>query len=201
MYPEVPARPRRTSSAAGCSCSTTSGARSSARPASSAPRPARSSASTWAAWTRAAATTSTGARPRSTASGARSPRCAGPAAPSRTRPTGRSRPIDLAAVDAILEDYDHDPARMLEILEATQAAYGYLPVAALKRISQRTGRLVRDDLRHRELLRATCASSRPRRPSQAAAVAAPPAGRGDLPRRARRRPRREPARPGAPARA
>ena len=28
---------------------------------------------------------------------------------------------------------------MLEILEATQAAYGYLPVAALKRISQRTG--------------------------------------------------------------
>jgi hypothetical protein len=28
---------------------------------------------------------------------------------------------------------------MLEILEATQAAYGYLPVAALKRISQVTG--------------------------------------------------------------
>jgi hypothetical protein len=28
---------------------------------------------------------------------------------------------------------------MLEILEATQAAYGYLPVAALKRISQTTG--------------------------------------------------------------
>ena len=28
---------------------------------------------------------------------------------------------------------------MLEILEATQAAYGYLPVAALKRISQPTG--------------------------------------------------------------
>ena len=35
--------------------------------------------------------------------------------------------------------YDHDPARMLDILEATQAAYGYLPVAALKRISHRTG--------------------------------------------------------------
>ena len=35
--------------------------------------------------------------------------------------------------------FDHDPGRMLEILEATQAAYGYLPVAALKRISQRTG--------------------------------------------------------------
>ena len=28
---------------------------------------------------------------------------------------------------------------MLQILEATQAAYGYLPVAALKRISQLTG--------------------------------------------------------------
>jgi hypothetical protein len=28
---------------------------------------------------------------------------------------------------------------MLEILEATQAAFGYLPVASLKRISQRTG--------------------------------------------------------------
>ena len=48
-------------------------------------------------------------------------------------------PIDLAAVDAVLEDFDHDPAHMLEILEATQAAYGYLPVAALKRISNLTG--------------------------------------------------------------
>ena len=34
-------------------------------------------------------------------------------------------------------DFDHDPKRMLQILEATQAAYGHLPVAALKRISQR----------------------------------------------------------------
>jgi len=48
-------------------------------------------------------------------------------------------PVDLAAVDAILEAHDHDPARMLEILEATQTAYGYLPVAALKRISHQTG--------------------------------------------------------------
>jgi NADH:ubiquinone oxidoreductase subunit E len=48
-------------------------------------------------------------------------------------------PVDLAEVDAILEEHDHDPARMLEILEATQAAYGYLPVAALKRISHETG--------------------------------------------------------------
>ena len=48
-------------------------------------------------------------------------------------------PIDLAALDAVLEDFDHDPAHMLGILEATQAAYGYLPVAALKRISNLTG--------------------------------------------------------------
>jgi hypothetical protein len=47
--------------------------------------------------------------------------------------------IDLAAVDAVLAEHDHDPARMLEILEATQSAYGYLPVAALKRISHQTG--------------------------------------------------------------
>ena len=48
-------------------------------------------------------------------------------------------PIDMAEVDRILVDFDHDPARMLEILEATQTAYGYLPVAALKRISHATG--------------------------------------------------------------
>jgi ferredoxin len=48
-------------------------------------------------------------------------------------------PVDLAQVDAILEEHDHDPARMLDILGATQAAYGYLPVAALKRISHETG--------------------------------------------------------------
>lgn len=47
--------------------------------------------------------------------------------------------IDLGEVDRILEEFDHDPVRMLEILEATQAAYGYLPIAALKRISHATG--------------------------------------------------------------
>jgi hypothetical protein len=45
----------------------------------------------------------------------------------------------MAELDRILEEHDHDPARMLDILEATQAAYGYLPVAALKRISHATG--------------------------------------------------------------
>ena len=47
--------------------------------------------------------------------------------------------IDIDAVEAILEDHDHDPKRMLQILEAVQAAFGYLPVAALKHISFRTG--------------------------------------------------------------
>jgi ferredoxin len=48
-------------------------------------------------------------------------------------------PIHPDAVEAILERYDHDPKHMLAILEATQAEYGHLPVAALKLISQRTG--------------------------------------------------------------
>jgi len=60
----------------------------------------------------------------------------------RTVPDPAYRPfqaVDLGEVDRILEDVDHDPGRMLEILEATQTAYGYLPVAALKRISHVTG--------------------------------------------------------------
>jgi ferredoxin len=47
--------------------------------------------------------------------------------------------IDPEPLDGILEDFDHDPRFMLQILEATQAAYGHLPVAALKRISHKTG--------------------------------------------------------------
>jgi ferredoxin len=47
--------------------------------------------------------------------------------------------IDPARVDAILDAHDRDSAEMLAILEETQDAYGYLPVAALKRISQQTG--------------------------------------------------------------
>ncbi|HEY3522659.1 MAG TPA: NAD(P)H-dependent oxidoreductase subunit E [Candidatus Limnocylindrales bacterium] len=48
-------------------------------------------------------------------------------------------PIDVTAVDEILERHDHDPKRMLPILEDVQAAYGYIPVAALKQISFATG--------------------------------------------------------------
>src|SRR5207247_10227980 len=41
----------------------------------------------------------------------------------------RFGPIDLTAVDEILLRYDHDPKEMLRILEDTQQAYGFLPVA------------------------------------------------------------------------
>ena len=47
--------------------------------------------------------------------------------------------IDLRAVDEILDEVDHDPKEMLRILAAIQAEYGYVPVAALKRVSQATG--------------------------------------------------------------
>jgi ferredoxin len=47
--------------------------------------------------------------------------------------------IDLAPVDAILDEHDFDPKKMLEILDGVQAAYGFLPVSAIKHISFRTG--------------------------------------------------------------
>src|SRR6186997_84182 len=40
-------------------------------------------------------------------------------------------PLDMTEVDRILDEHDMDPAHLLQILEATQEAYGYLPVAAL----------------------------------------------------------------------
>ena len=47
--------------------------------------------------------------------------------------------FDLTTIDEVLDGFDYDPKRMLQILEATQAAFGYLPVAAIKRISEKTG--------------------------------------------------------------
>jgi NADH-quinone oxidoreductase subunit E len=47
--------------------------------------------------------------------------------------------IDTTAVDGILEKYDFDHKEMLAILESIQGVYGYLPVAALKRLSQVSG--------------------------------------------------------------
>jgi ferredoxin len=49
------------------------------------------------------------------------------------------RPVDPEAVDEILSRHDYDPKNMLAILEEAQAAFGHLPVAALKLISQKTG--------------------------------------------------------------
>jgi hypothetical protein len=48
-------------------------------------------------------------------------------------------PIDTQRVERILEEFDYDPKKMLTILEAVQAELGWLPVAALKQISFRTG--------------------------------------------------------------
>jgi NADH:ubiquinone oxidoreductase subunit E len=48
-------------------------------------------------------------------------------------------PIDVGPLDRILDEEDYDPARMLAILEKTQAAYGHVPVAAIKHISHATG--------------------------------------------------------------
>jgi len=47
--------------------------------------------------------------------------------------------IDTTAVDAILARFDYDQKQMLAILEAVQGVYGYLPVAAIKRMSQVSG--------------------------------------------------------------
>ncbi|MGA2513627.1 MAG: NAD(P)H-dependent oxidoreductase subunit E [Candidatus Limnocylindrales bacterium] len=51
----------------------------------------------------------------------------------------RFDPVDPAAVDGILEDHDFDPGQMLAILESIQRTYGYLPMVALKRVSQVSG--------------------------------------------------------------
>ena len=47
--------------------------------------------------------------------------------------------IDLGPVDAILDEVDHDPKEMLRILAGIQEAYGFVPIAALKRVSEATG--------------------------------------------------------------
>ena len=98
--------------------------------------------------------------------------------------------------------HDHDPARMLDDPRGDPGGLRLPAGRGAQAHQPRDRRLVRDDLRHRELLRATCASSRATATEQAAAVAAAPPAEVDLPRRPRRRAR--PAggpRTGAPARA
>ncbi len=48
-------------------------------------------------------------------------------------------PLDTSDLDRLLEAEEYDPARMLPILEQTQALYGYIPVAAIKHIANATG--------------------------------------------------------------
>ena len=87
----------------------------------------------------------------------------GPGAPC-PMPRSTTSAIDLGPVDDLLEDHDHDPHRLLGILEATQAAYGHLPVAVIKEISFRTGApyaLVYG----RRRFTGTCDSNLPRRPA------------------------------------
>jgi NADH:ubiquinone oxidoreductase subunit E len=47
--------------------------------------------------------------------------------------------IDTAPIDDILAKYDFDQKEMLAILKAIQQTYGYIPVAAVKRVSQISG--------------------------------------------------------------
>lgn len=60
----------------------------------------------------------------------------------RTVPDAAHEPfarIDLAPLDAILAEHGFQPRNAIRILEATQEAYGHLPVAALQHIAFRTG--------------------------------------------------------------
>jgi NADH:ubiquinone oxidoreductase subunit E len=47
--------------------------------------------------------------------------------------------IDLGPLDAILAEEEYRPRHALRILEKTQGAYGYLPVAALQHIAHQSG--------------------------------------------------------------
>ena len=80
---------------------------------------------------------------------------AAPVRPDRAGPgrSSTSRRSTSTTIDEILDAHDHDPKHMLQILEATQAAFG-LPARGRPQAHQRAhGGVVRDDLRHRLVLR------------------------------------------------
>ena len=84
----------------------------------------------------------------------------------RTVPDPAYRPfaaVDLAAVDAILEEYDHDPAQMLADPRGDPGRLR-LPAGRRAQADQpEDRRLVRDDLRHRDLLQPPAVRARRRR--------------------------------------
>ena len=104
---------------------------------------------------------------------------------ARIRRSARSRRSTRRPSTASSRRYDYDPADMLASSRRRQAAYGYLPVAALKRISQKTGAwyaMLYGTASYYSHLR----FEPPRRPSQAAAVGRHRPSETTLSRRARR---------------
>ena len=47
--------------------------------------------------------------------------------------------LDLAPLDAMLDEYVNEHGALIPIMQRTQGIYGYLPEAALRRIAERTG--------------------------------------------------------------
>ena len=47
--------------------------------------------------------------------------------------------IDLSRLDEVLEEYGNVPGSLITILQKAQAIYGYLPIEAMNRISEKTG--------------------------------------------------------------
>ena len=166
--------------AAGSSCSTTRTARSSARRASSAPRPAPSSASTWAASTPRAATTSTGAPPRQYGERREESalRRSGRPVPDPTYDAVRAD-RHRAPLDAILEPHDYDPRRHAGHPRGDPGRLRLPAGGGAQAHQPRHRRVVRDDLRHRDLL--PPAALRHRRAATCWPSAAAPAARSAAP--------------------
>ena len=125
-----------------------------------------------------------------------------PVRPGRagSRPTCRSRPSTWPQVDAILEEHDHDPARMLADPRGDPGGLR-LPAGRGAQADQpRNGRVVRDRSTAPRATTPTCASSRRPRPSRRRRSTR--TARPNRPTSPRSTPRSTGhGRPGAPARA